>query len=157
MEGAARAKVGDQAPDFVLKDQNEKEFKLSDHRGKRVLLSFHPMAWTGVCAKQMKSLEDNKAKFDSLNTVAAGLSVDSIPSKKAWADSLGIKHTSLLADFWPHGGVAQRFGMFRERGGTSERANIIVDEQGKIVFVKVYPIPELPDIDEIIEFLKNLK
>jgi peroxiredoxin len=157
MEGTARAKVGDQAPDFVLKDQNEKEFKLSEHRGKRVLLSFHPMAWTGVCAKQMKSLEDNKAAFDSLNTVAVGLSVDSIPSKKAWADSLGIKHTSLLADFWPHGGVAQRFGMFRERGGTSERANIIVDEQGKIVFVKVYPIPELPDINEIIEFLKNLK
>lgn len=157
MEGVARAKVGDQAPDFVLKDQNEKEFKLSDHRGKRVLLSFHPMAWTGVCAKQMKSLEDNKAAFDSLNTVAVGLSVDSIPSKKAWADSLGIKHTSLLSDFWPHGGVAQRFGMFRERSGISERANIIVNEEGKIVFVKVYPIPELPDINEIVEFLKNLK
>ena len=157
MEGTARAKVGDQAPDFVLKDQNEKEFKLSDHKGKRVLLSFHPMAWTGVCAKQMKSLEDNKAAFDSLNTVAVGLSVDSIPSKKAWADSLGIKHTSLLADFWPHGGVAQRFGMFREKSGISERANIIVDEKGKIVFVKVYPIPELPDINEIVEFLKHLK
>jgi peroxiredoxin len=157
MEGTARAKVGDQAPDFVLKDQNEKEFKLSEHRGKRVLLSFHPMAWTGVCAKQMKSLEDNKAAFDSLNTVAVGLSVDSIPSKKAWAESLGIKHTSLLSDFWPHGGVAQRFGIFREKSGISERANIIVDEKGKIVFVKVYPIPELPDINEIVEFLKNLK
>ncbi len=157
MEGTERAKVGDRAPDFVLKDQNEKEFKLSEHRGKRVLLSFHPMAWTGVCAKQMKSLEDNKAAFDSLNTVAVGLSVDSIPSKKAWADSLGIEHTSLLSDFWPHGGVAKQFGIFREKSGISERANIIVDEKGKIVFVKVYPIPELPDINEIVEFLKKLK
>ncbi len=155
MEGTARAKVGDQAPDFVLKDQNEKEFKLSDHRGKKVLLSFHPLAWTGVCTQQMKSLEDNKAKFDATNTVAVGLSVDSIPSKKAWADSMGMKHTSLLADFWPHGGVAKQFGIFREKGGTSERANIVVDENGKIVFVKVYPIAELPDINEIIDFLKK--
>jgi peroxiredoxin len=155
MEGTARAKVGDQAPDFVLKDQNEKEFRLSDHRGKKVLLSFHPLAWTGVCTQQMKSLKDNKAEFDAANTVAVGLSVDSIPSKKAWADSMGMKHTSLLADFWPHGGVAKQFGIFREKGGTSERANIVVDEKGKIVFIKVYPIAELPDINEIIDFLKK--
>ncbi len=156
-EQAERAKVGDVAKDFVLKDQNEKEFKLSEQKGKRVLLSFHPLAWTGVCADQMKSLEANKETFDSLNTVAVGLSVDSAPSKKAWADTLGIKNTSLLTDFWPHGEVAKLFGIFREKNGISERANILVDESGKIVFVKVYPIPELPDINEIIDFLKNLK
>ncbi|MGB3093425.1 MAG: redoxin domain-containing protein [Candidatus Zixiibacteriota bacterium] len=156
-EQAERAKVGDVAKDFALKDQNDKEFKLSEHKGKRILLSFHPMAWTGVCAKQMKSLEANKDTFDLLNTVAVGLSVDSAPSKKAWADTLGIKDTSLLADFWPHGGVAKLFGIFREKSGISERANILVDENGKIVFFKVYPIPELPDINEIIDFLKNLK
>lgn len=156
-EQAERAKVGDVAKDFVLKDQNEKEFKLSEYKGKRVLLSFHPLAWTGVCAKQMKSLEANKETFDLLNTVAVGLSVDSAPSKKAWAETLGILSTSLLADFWPHGGVAKLFGIFREKNGISERANILVDEDGKIVFVKVYPIPELPDINEIIDFLKSLK
>ena len=155
-EQAERSKVGDLAKDFVLKDQNEKEFKLSEQKGKRVLLSFHPMAWTGVCAKQMQSLEANKETFDSLNTVAVGLSVDSGPSKKAWADTLGIKNTSLLADFWPHGGVAKLFGLFRDRSGISERANVLVDEDGKIVFVKVYPIPELPDINEIIDFIKGL-
>ena len=149
------AKVGDLAKDFTLKDQNEKEFKLSEHRGKKVLLSFHPLAWTDVCAKQMKSLEDNKGNFDSFNTVAVGLSVDSIPSKKAWADSLGIKNTSLLADFWPHGDVAKLFGIFREKNGISERANVVVDESGKIVFLKVYPIAQLPDINEIINFLKG--
>jgi peroxiredoxin len=105
----------------------------------------------------MKSLEANQETFDSLNTVAVGLSVDSAPSKKAWADTLGIKNTSLLTDFWPHGEVAKLFGVFREKNGISERANILVDESGKIVFVKVYPIPELPDINEIIDFLKNLK
>jgi peroxiredoxin len=156
-EQAGRAKVGDVAKDFVLKDQNDKEFKLSEHKGERVLLSFHPMAWTGVCAAQMKSLEANKETFDSLNTVAVGLSVDSAPSKKAWADTLGIRNTSLLADFWPHGGVAKLYGLFREKSGIAERSNVLVDENGKIVFVKVYPISELPDIKEIIDFLKNLK
>jgi len=151
------AKVGEQAKDFTLNDQNEKEFKLSDHKGKKVLLSFHPLAWTDVCSKQMKSLEDNKAAFDSLNTIAVGLSVDSIPSKKAWAESLGIKNTSLLADFWPHGEVAKLYRIFREKNGISERANIVVDENGKIVFFKTYPISQLPDINEIIDFLKNLK
>ncbi|NIN01504.1 MAG: redoxin domain-containing protein [candidate division Zixibacteria bacterium] len=155
MEEAKRAKVGDQAKDFVLKDQNEKEFRLAEHKGKKVLLSFHPLAWTSVCAKQMKSLEDNKATFDSLGTAAVGISVDSIPSKKAWADSLGIKEISLLSDFWPHGEVAKVFGIFRDKNGISERANIIVDKNGKIVFIKVYPISELPDIGEIIEFLEK--
>jgi len=157
MEEAKKSKVGDQAKDFTLKDQNEKEFKLSEHKGKEVLLSFHPLAWTSLCAKQMQSLEANKGTFDSLNTVAVGLSVDSAPSKKAWADSLGIKNTSLLADFWPHGEVAKLFGIFREKNGFSERANIVVDENGKIVFFNTYPISQLPDINEIIDFLKNLK
>jgi peroxiredoxin len=156
-EESVRPKVGDTAGDFTLKDQNGEEFRLSEQRGKRVLLSFHPAAWTGVCADQMKSLEANQSAFESLNTVAVGLSVDSIPSKKAWADSLGIKKTPLLADFWPHGGVAKLYGIFREKNGISERANIILDEKGKIVFFKIYPISELPDIKEIVEFLKNLK
>jgi peroxiredoxin len=151
-----KVKIGDKAKDFALKDQNDKEFKLSQFKGKRVLLSFHPLAWTEVCAKQMKSLEENKAVFDSLNTVALGMSVDTVPSKKAWADSLGIKNTPLLSDFWPHGEVAKLYSIFRDRNGFSERANIVVDENKKVVFFKVYPIRELPDINEIINFLKNL-
>lgn len=152
-----KAQIGKKAKDFALKDQNGKEFKLSQFSGKRVLLSFHPLAWTDVCAKQMKSLEENKEALDSLNTVALGMSVDTIPSKKAWAESLGIKNTSLLSDFWPHGEVAKLFGIFREKNGFSERANIVVDENQKIVFFKVYDIPQLPDMKEIIDFLKNLK
>jgi peroxiredoxin len=148
-------KVGGKAPDFALKDQHNKELRLSDLKGKRVLLSFHPLAWTSVCAKQMKSLEANKKAFDDLNTVALGLSVDSVPCKHAWAKSLRIKNTRLLADFWQHGGVAERFGIFRSKDGFSERANIIVDEKGKVIFFKVYPIRELPDIKEVLEFLKT--
>jgi len=82
-DSKSRLKNGDVAPDFVLRDQSGKEFKLSDFRGKRVLLSFHPATWTRVCSLQMQSLEANKDVFESLNTVAVGVSVDTIPSKRA--------------------------------------------------------------------------
>ncbi len=150
-------KIGDKAPESALKDNRGKEIHLSDLKGKKVLLSFHPLAWTSVCAEQMKSLENNLTSFEKLNTVALGLSVDSVPSKNAWAKSLGIKETKLLADFWPHGGFANQLGLFREKDGFSERANVILDERQKVVFVKIYKIPQLPDIKEIINFLKNLK
>jgi peroxiredoxin len=149
-------KVGDWFKDFSLEDQNEEMFTLSKFKGKRVLLSFHPLAWTSVCSEQMKSLEKNKDAFDSLNAVAVGVSVDTVPSKRAWAKSLGIKNTRLLSDFWPHGKVAEAYGLFRNDYGTSKRANVIVDENQKVAFVKVYPSGQLPDIKEIIDALKRL-
>jgi peroxiredoxin len=151
-----KIKVGDVAKDFSLKDQNRKDFRLSDNRGKRVLLSFHPLAWTSVCAGQMKSLEENKAVLDSVRTVAVGISVDSIPCKKAWAESLEIISTSLLSDFWPHGGVANLYGIFKDKEGIAARSNVLVDENGKVAFVKVYETSQLPDMAEIVDVIKNL-
>lgn len=151
-----RPRVGDKAKGFSLLDQNSKEFRLSKSRGKRVLLSFHPLAWTSVCAEQMKSLEKNKKAFDSLNTVAVGISVDTVPSKKAWAENLGIKNTRLLSDFWPHGKVVRAYGLFRKDDGISERANVIIDEKGTVAFIKVYPISKLPDIEEILDVLRKM-
>ena len=146
---------GDKAPDFSLKNQDSKEFKLSDLKGKNVLLSFHPLAWTGVCAKQMKSLESNFEEFKKLNTIAVGINVDSIPSKKAWADSLELKNTRILSDFWPHGKVAKLYGLFRDGEGFSERANILINENQEIEFIRIYELGELPDINEILTFLRE--
>jgi peroxiredoxin len=147
---------GEMAPDFSLKGQDGQDFRLSVLRGRRVLLSFHPLAWTKVCAQQMQSLEANREAFGSMNTVSVGISVDAVPTKNAWAKELGIKETPLLADFWPHGQVARLYGIFRDKEGFSERANIIVDERGKVVFIKIYEISQLPDISEIIGVLKKL-
>lgn len=146
-------KVGDRISDFTLKDHDGNEFTLSAFAGKKVLLSFHPLAWTSMCARQMKSLEDNHDAYMEKNTVAVGVSVDSTPCKKAWAKELRIEQTRLLADFWPHGGLAATLGIFREKDGISERANVIVDEMGAVIFVKVYPISELPDIEELLAAL----
>ncbi len=146
---------GDIAPDFTLKDHHNREFKLSACSGRRVLLSFHPLAWTPVCGRQMKELESRKADFEALNTIAVGISVDSFPSKHAWARELGLKETRLLCDFWPHGAVAHALGVFREEDGFSDRANILVDETGRIAFIKEYEISQLPDLGEIFAVLKR--
>lgn len=149
-------KIGDSVSDFVLKDQHNKELRLSDLKGKKILLSFHPLAWTKVCGQQMKSLENNYKIFEEMNTVPLGVSVDSVASKHAWAKrELGIKNTRLLSDFWPHGEVAKTLGIFRQKEGFSERANILVDEDQKVIFIKIYDISQLPDIEEVIDFLKK--
>ena len=157
MEVKEMIETNSQAPDFTLKDQDGKELHLSDLKGKRVLLSFHPLAWTGICRDQILSLEQNYDRFNKLNTVALGISIDSVPSKKAWAEDMGVKNTRLLSDFWPHGEVARLYGVFRDNDGFTERANIIIDEIQKVIFVKIYPIQQLPDIEEVIKFLESAR
>ena len=146
--------AGDSAPDFALKAHDEEEVRLSDFAGKRVLLSFHPLAWTSVCRNQMSDLEANYQTFKEENVVPLGISVDPQPSKKAWAEDLRLENLKILSDFWPHGDVAGKYGLFREEDGISERANVLIDEEGKIEFIKIYSLGELPDIEELIEAVK---
>jgi len=101
----------------------------------------------------MKSLEENFGRFKGLNAVALGIGVDSVPCNKAWGKSIGIIRTVLVSDFWPHGEVAQLYGVFRDKDGFSERANIVIDENQVVAFAKTYPIEQLPDIKEIIGIL----
>jgi peroxiredoxin len=103
----------------------------------------------------MKSLEENYTQFNKFNTTAFGIGVDSAPSNKAWGKSISIIKTKLLSDFWPHGEVAQLYGVFRDKDGFSERANIVIDENRVVVFAKIYPIEQLPDVKEVIGFLKS--
>ena len=147
--------VGIFAPDFNLMDQDEQNISLSDKKGKKVLLSWHPLAWTPVCTDQMRALETNLSKFQSLNTIPLGFSVDPPPCKKAWSNALLLNNLKLPSDFWPHGNVAQEYGIFNNQEGVSERANIIIDESGKVMWVKVYPSDQLPDINEVLQVLST--
>lgn len=148
--------MASKAPRFTLNDQHGEAMSLGDEKGKRIVLSFHPLAWTPVCSRQMKALEKNKGVFEKHGAVAFGVSVDPSPSKLAWAKDLGIRETRLLSDFWPHGAVAQQFGIFREKDGFSERAVIVLDEKRVVRFAKVYPLTELPDLDEVFGALETM-
>jgi peroxiredoxin len=148
-------RTGDAAIDFSVKDNHDRDIRLSDYKGKRILLSWHPLAWTPVCTDQMRALETNWQIFQRLNTVPLGFSVDAPPCKKVWAAALVIDNVSLPSDFWPHGKVAREYGIFNEKDGVSERANIIIDENGKVKWVKVYPAQQLPDINEVLQVLSH--
>ena len=141
--------VGEKARVVSIPDQNEDNVSLNDFEEKKVLLSFHPLAWTSVCRKQMESLEENFRKFENLHTVPLGLSVDPVPSKKAWADEMGLEKLKILSDFWLHGKVAKKYGVFNEEDGVSERANFLLDEERNVIFAKVYPDGEVPDLKEV--------
>ena len=149
-------KAGDVAPDFTLKDNLENDVKLSGFMGKKVLLSWHPLAWTSVCMDQMRSLERNMEAFRKFDAIPLGLSVDPQPSKQIWADVLKLEELRILSDFWPHGKTAMDYGLFNEEYGISQRANVIVDEKGLVRWVKVYPLSQLPDIDEVLKVLSEI-
>ena len=140
-------KVGDTAPDFTLKDNHGKEARLGEFRGKKVVLGFHPLAWTKVCGQQMQDLEAAAERLEKADAVAFGLSIDTTFSKHAWAESLGVSETRLLSDFWPHGDVAGKYGILDDGMGASKRATVIVDEQGIVRWMKIYPTPERPELD----------
>ncbi len=148
-------RTGSETPRIVLPDQGKNVIDVLSMTGTK-LLSFHPLAWTSTCRRQMEGLELHADAFAEANTLAFGISVDPVPSKKAWAETIGINKTRLLSDFWPHGAVASSLGLFRERDGFSERASVIVDVTGRVRFVKVYPITDLPDIDELLEAIRAL-
>jgi peroxiredoxin len=149
--------IGDAAPDFELRSHRGGTVKLSDFLGKRrVVLAFHPLAFTPVCATQMRGYESDLGRLESADTSVLGISIDAQPAKSAWAQTLGPISFDLLSDFHPHGGVAQQYGVYREKDGISDRAIFIVDKQGKIAWARKYEIPEHPSNEDLFAALKEI-
>jgi peroxiredoxin len=151
-------KAGDDAPDFELRSHRGGTVRLSSFRGRQnVVLAFHPLAFTPVCARQMSGYESERASFDARETVVLGISIDAQPAKAAWAQTLGSISFDLLSDFHPHGAVAQHYGVFRPTEGFSERAIFLVNKAGRIAWSKVYAIPEQPDNAELLRAIQQLE
>lgn len=125
--------VGTSAPDFTLKTQDEKEWKLSDHKGQNVVLLWYPLDWSPTCEKENCKISQEPI-LSGPNTVVVGISRDSTWSHKAWKQGKGIKH-ELLAD--PKLEVTQKYGLVHPNGFMSHRATVIVDKTGKVAFAQV--------------------
>jgi mycoredoxin-dependent peroxiredoxin len=127
--------VGFPAPDFTLRDQNNQEVHLATYRGVRnVLLVFYPFAFTGTCQSELHTIRDNP--FDDAVVQVLTVSVDSIFSHKVWATQEGFEFP-LLADFWPHGEVAQAYGVFNFERGCANRGTFIIDREGMVRFAEM--------------------
>jgi mycoredoxin-dependent peroxiredoxin len=149
--------IGAPAPEFSLKDQDQKEVKLSDYRGKkRVVLVFYPLDWSPVCTKEHACLVNDMKQFDLLDAQVLGVSVDSAYSHKAYAEKMGIRYP-LLADFHPRGAVAAKYGVYLEDKGITGRAISIIDRNGNLAWHKNYDIPVVPDIQEVSKALAAVK
>lgn len=149
--------VGDAAPDFELKDQHGTPVRLSDFRGeKNVVLVFYPLAFSGVCTGELCTIRDelpNLGDPDDVQVLA--VSVDSMFALRAWSEQEKYQFP-LLADFWPHGGTAQRYGVFDDAKGLALRGTFVIDTEGVVRWKVVNAIPDARDFDEYRKALADL-
>lgn len=125
--------VGQEAPDFTLKDQAGNDVTLSSFRGEQaVALVFYPFTFTGVCQGELCELRDDNSAYEKAGMQVLAVSCDSRHSQKVWAEQQGFNFP-VLSDFWPHGAVAKAYGVFNEALGCANRATFIIGRDGKVV------------------------
>jgi mycoredoxin-dependent peroxiredoxin len=148
--------IGEQAPDFELKDQHGSPVRLSSFQGtKNVVLVFYPLAFSGVCTGELCALRDDFPEVAREDVELLTVSVDSTFALRTWADRDNFSF-SLLSDFWPHGDVAKLYGVFDVDKGVATRGTFIIDKAGVIRWKVVNPIPQARDIAEYKKVLADL-
>jgi peroxiredoxin len=147
---------GRPAPDFTLKDQHNGEVSLSSFKSsKAVVLLFYPATFTGVCKGELRAVQDDLATFQSDDVQVLAVSVDSPFANKVWAEQEGFTFP-ILSDFWPHGGVAEAYGVFNDVVGRAVRATFVIDKEGLVRWSVVNAISDARDHSEYAEVLAAL-
>jgi peroxiredoxin len=140
--------IGDQAPDFTLKDQHGQDVTLSAYaKGKAALVVFYPFAFSGVCTGELTGLRDRLGDFETDDTTLLALSCDPVYAQRAVADRDGI-FFPLLSDFWPHGVTAKSYGVFDDISGAAKRSSFVLDKQGRVAWMVHNATGEARDLDE---------
>ena len=147
-ENSAKASVpvvGEPAPDFELVNQYGEPVRLSDLRGRNVVVVFYPFAFSGICTGELCEIRDNLSLFEDANATVLAISVDSKFTVRAYAEKEGYAF-DLLADFWPHGAAASDYGVFDPASGMAQRGTFIIDAYGIIRYVVVNPRGQARDL-----------
>jgi len=156
VDSVLKVKVGQQAPDFTLPSIAGQKVTLGQYRGKKnVVLSFVPAAWTPVCSDQWPGYNIVKDLFDKHEAVLLGITVDNIPTLYAWTNQMGSLWFPVLSDFYPHGRVAETYGVLRT-DGTTERALFVIDKKGVIRYIDVHDINKRPSLETLVRELEKL-
>jgi len=154
--------VGDAAPDFelpALVAGVRKPLRLSDYLPKRkVILAFYPSNWEQTSARQLRGYQTERTRLLAHDVEAVAISVDSIMNTTAWERVIGPFDFALCSDFWPHGEVSRRYGVFQESGneaGVCQRAVFVIDRAGTIAFRKIYDMDIAAPVDDIFAVLET--
>jgi len=157
IDSTLKVKIGDAAPDFELPAVTGGRIRLSGYRGvKNVVISFVPAAWTPVCSDQWPGYNIVQPLFEENNAVLLGITVDNLPTLHAWTRQMGALWFPVLSDFWPHGAVADAYGVLRT-DGVSERALFVIDQNGIIRAIHVSDINVRPDLEWFAVELEKLR
>lgn len=157
VDSVLKVKVGQVAPDFELPSISGDKVRLSQYRGKsNVVLSFVPAAWTPVCSDQWPGYNIAQDIFKAHDAIIVGISVDNIPSQHAWSAAMNTIEFPVLSDFWPHGKVADTYGVLRS-DGMAERALFIIDKEGILRYIDVHDINKRPDLGALVKELEKLQ
>ena len=146
--------VGSEAPDFTLRDENGEEFTLSSLRGRNAVLVFYPLAFSGICTKELHDLSDAAERYDAAGAEVIGISIDSPFVQKAFKRDEDLK-AKLLSDFHPKGAVAKQYDAYIEEAGVATRATFVIDKDGKIAHKVVNHPGEARNQDEYLEALAS--
>lgn len=156
IDSRLKVSVGQLAPDFTLRSIQGERVSLSQYRGqKKVVLSFVPAAFTPVCSDQWPGYNISKNIFEVNNSVLLGITVDNLPSLHAWVQQMGGLWFDVLSDFWPHGKVADTYGVLRS-DGTTERALVFIDTAGIIRAIEVADINVRPPLEVVVRALQKM-
>lgn len=147
-------KVGDIAPDFSLPASDGQKISLADYRGKNVLVFFFPFAFTGTCTGEVCAVRDEMPAGSS-DTVILGISCDPQYSLKAFAAAENLNFL-LLSDFWPHGEVSEKYGVFMPERGMATRGSFIIDKTGVIRWLVVNSPGDARSVNAYVEALAAL-
>jgi len=145
--------VGEQAPDFTLRNQEGEKVSLSDFRGRKLMLVFYPADFSPVCGDQFSIYQEVRPEIEEKGVELVGISVDSAWAHKAFQEKLGFEFT-LLSDFEPKGEVARAYGSYLDQAGIANRTLVLVDEDGKVAWTYESPNPgEFPGANVIFDAL----
>ncbi|SKC68816.1 peroxiredoxin [Krasilnikoviella flava] len=150
-----RWRAGDPAPDFTLPDTHGTPVHLADLRGEPVLLVFFPFAFSGICTGELCELRDNIEDFESAGVRLLAVSTDPVFTLKAWHEQEGFGF-DLLSDFWPHGAVADVYGVFDPASGHALRGTFLVDADGIVRWSVVKSRGQRRDLEAYREALAEI-
>lgn len=154
--------VGELAPDFelpALVAGVRRPLRLRDFRPRKIILAFYPSNWERASAGQLTSYQNERTRLLAHDAETVGVSVDSIMNTTAWERVIGPLDFALCSDFWPHGEVSKRYGVFEESGdeaGACQRAVFVIDRAGTVVFRKIYDPALVAPVDEIFAVLETV-